>query len=87
VLDSACGYAAYSLMPADAGVLTVEFKVNLLSPARGDRFLARGKVTRSGKTISVATGDLYASGKNGEKHVATMTATIMTITNSEGVRG
>lgn len=51
VMDSACGYAAYSLMPADAGVLTIEFKINLLSPARGERFVARGRVTKPGRSI------------------------------------
>ena len=87
VLDSACGYAAYSLMPADAGILTVEFKVNLLSPARGDRFVARGTVIRSGRTVSVAAGDLFAEDPNGDRHVATMVATLMTITDRQGVRG
>ena len=53
IVDSACGYAALSLMPARASVLTVEFKVNLLAPAKGERFVARGKVVKPGRTITV----------------------------------
>ena len=58
--DSACGYAAASLMPGDRDVLTVEFKVNLLSPARGDRFRATGEVIRSGRTITVCSAEVVA---------------------------
>ena len=53
-LDSACGYAAFSLMPEGAGVLTVEFKTNLLAPARGEELIARGRVVRAGRTISAS---------------------------------
>ncbi len=52
-LDSACGYAAFTLMPADAAVLTIEFKINLLAPARGPHFRFEGRVTKAGRTISV----------------------------------
>ncbi len=55
-LDSACGYAAFTLMPADAAVLTVEFKINLLAPAKGPRFRFEGTVTKAGRTISVVDG-------------------------------
>jgi len=79
VVDSACGYAAYSLMPPDASVLTVEFKVNFLAPAAGERFRARGAVMKAGKTITVCNGEVYAVGAAGEKLVATMTATMMTL--------
>src|SRR5690606_34173193 len=73
-LDSACGYAAYSLMPADAAVLTIEFKVNLLSPGRGERFLFRGQVTKPGRTIIVADGQAYAYDGDAEaRMIATMT--------------
>jgi uncharacterized protein (TIGR00369 family) len=58
ILDSACGYAAYSLMPADVGVLTVEYKINLMRPAIGNRLVARGRVVRAGKTLTVCTGDV-----------------------------
>ncbi len=77
VLDSACGYAAFTLMPADSGIVSVEFKVNLLSPAAGNRLVARAKVIRSGRTLSVCQADGFMLHNNGEKHVATMTGTMM----------
>ena len=87
-LDSACGYAAYSLMPADAAVLTIEFKVNLLAPGKGERFLFRGSVTKPGRTIIVADGQAYAFGDGGEaKLIATMTGTMMTVTGRQGIAG
>jgi uncharacterized protein (TIGR00369 family) len=87
-LDSACGYAAYSMMPADAAVLTIEFKVNLLAPGRGERFLFRGSVTKPGRTIIVADGQAYAIAADGEaKLIATMTGTMMTVTGREGILG
>jgi uncharacterized protein (TIGR00369 family) len=81
VLDSACGYAAFSLMPEDASVLTIEFKINLLSPAIGDRFRGYGKVKKAGRTISVAEAELYAFSDQGKKLVATMVGTLMAINN------
>lgn len=87
-LDSACGYAAFSLMPENAGVLTIEFKVNLLAPGRGERFLFRGSVTKPGRTIIVADGQAYAIAADGEaKLIATMTGTMMTVTGREGIEG
>lgn len=77
ICDSACGYAAFTLMPAHAAVLTVEFKVNLLSPAKGDVIIARGRVTRPGKTITVCTGDVFARSGDSEKVIATMLATMI----------
>src|SRR5215475_11078606 len=59
-LDSACGYAAFSLMPADAAVLTVEFKTNRLAPARGERFLFRARVVKPGRTITVCEAQALA---------------------------
>ena len=82
VLDSACGYAAFSLMPEDASVLTIEFKINLLSPAKGDRFRGYGKVKKAGRTISVAEAELYAFSDQGKKLVATMVGTLMAINNA-----
>jgi uncharacterized protein (TIGR00369 family) len=76
-LDSACGYAALTLMPEETAVLTVEFKVNLLAPAAGERFLARGRVVRAGRTLTVCRGDAVAFDGDEERHVATMTATMM----------
>jgi uncharacterized protein (TIGR00369 family) len=86
-LDSACGYAAFSLMPENAGVLTIEFKVNLLAPGKGER-LFRGNVTKPGRTIIVADGQAYAFGADGEaKLIATMTGTMMTVTGRQGIEG
>lgn len=79
IVDSACGYAALSLMPADAAVLTVEFKVNLLAPAQGERFLARGRIVKPGRTVTVAAGEVLALTGSEERLVATMTATIMCV--------
>src|ERR1700751_3047728 len=79
VLDSACGYAAFSLMPADAAVLTVEFKTNLLAPARGDRFLFKGEVVKPGRTITVSAASAFAIEDGEEKLIATMTGTLMAL--------
>lgn len=86
-LDSACGYAAATLMPADSGVLTIEFKSNLLAPAAGERFRIVGRVRKHGRTITVAEGDAFAIDQAGrEKPIATMTATVMTIVGRAGVK-
>ena len=85
ILDSACGYAAFSLMPNDAAVLTVEFKVNLLAPAKGARFRAVGRVKKPGRTIIVTEGELFAETDGTEKLVATMSGTIMTVYNRKGI--
>ena len=86
-LDSACGYAAFSLMPEGVGVLTLEFKTNLLAPARGQELIARSQVVRAGRTITVcqAEGFMLADGK--ETVVATMLATIMTVRDRPDVTG
>ena len=87
-LDSACGYAAFSLMPESSSVLTIEFKVNLLAPGRGERFLFRGSVTKPGRTIIVADGQAYAFAADGEaKLIATMTGTMMTVVGRDGIEG
>lgn len=86
-LDSACGYAAFTLMPADAAVLTVEFKVNLLAPARGPRLRCEAAVTKAGRTISVVDGRAVQLGDDGQESlVATMTATVMTVLGRAGLR-
>jgi len=77
IMDSACGYAAFSLMPADARVLTVEFKINLLAPAAGSRFRAVGKVRKSGRSVFVAESELFAEGESGARLVAIMSGTLM----------
>ena len=77
--DSACGYAAMTLTPTGAEVLTIEYKVNFLSPARGHRLLARGRVVRPGRTVTVCAGEVFVLGGADEKLVATMLVTIMTV--------
>lgn len=79
IADSACGYAALSLLPPEAAVLTVEYKVNLLAPARGARLLARGRVLRPGRTLTVCRADVAALDDGAERLVATMLATIMAV--------
>jgi len=79
IADSACGYAALSLMPPGAAVLSIEFKINMLAPAAGDRVLARGRVIRAGKTITVCWGEVIAHDGDRERTVATMVATMMTV--------
>lgn len=85
-LDSACGYAASSLMPADAGVLTIEYKINLLAPAQGERFRMEGVVLKPGRTITVSEGRAYAIHEGREKLVATMVATLMAISGRDGIK-
>lgn len=77
IADTACGYAAYTLMPSDSSVLTVEFKINLLAPARGEELIARARVTRSGRTLQICSADVYTRNGEVETHCATMLATVM----------
>jgi uncharacterized protein (TIGR00369 family) len=79
IADSACGYAAMSLAPPGGEVLSVEFKINLLSPAVGESFVARANVKRSGRSITVCAGDVFALRDGQEKLVATMLATMMNV--------
>jgi uncharacterized protein (TIGR00369 family) len=79
VVDSACGYAALTLMPPGAAVLSIEFKVNLLAPGEGEAVLARGRVVKAGRTITVCAGEVVALRGGAEKLVATMSATMMTV--------
>jgi uncharacterized protein (TIGR00369 family) len=79
VADSACGYAANTLMPATARVLSIEFKLNLLAPAVGERLEARGRVIRAGRTVTVCQADVLAITGKSEKLIATMTGTMMSI--------
>jgi uncharacterized protein (TIGR00369 family) len=85
IADSACGYAAFTLMPPGAAVLTVEFKVNLIAPAAGETFVARGRVLKAGRTLTICSGDVFALDGDGEKHVLTMLATVMTVQNRSGL--
>jgi uncharacterized protein (TIGR00369 family) len=87
VLDSSCGYAAFSLMPPGAGVLSIEFKVNLMAPAEGELLVARGRVLRSGRTISVCQADGFMRTGDRETPIVTMLATMMTVTGRTDVVG
>ena len=86
-LDSACGYAAFSLMPEDAAVLTIEFKINLLAPAKGERFRMEGRVLKPGRTITVCEGRAYALQDQKETLIATMNCTLMTVMGRTDIRG
>lgn len=83
-LDNACGIAAFTLMPPDTGILTVEFKTNLLAPAKGDRFAFRGVVLKPGRTLTVSEGRAYAEKDGVETLIATMTGTLMALPYRRG---
>jgi uncharacterized protein (TIGR00369 family) len=85
VADSACGYTALTLMPPGAAVLTVEFKVNLLASAQGEAVVARARVRKAGRTVTVCQGDVFALRGGEEKLVAVMTATMMTVRDRPGL--
>jgi uncharacterized protein (TIGR00369 family) len=94
IADSAAGYAALSLMPPGAGVLTTEFKINLLAPAAGERILARGRVIKAGRTgrvikagrtLTLAQTEVFSQTAGEEKLVALLTATLMTVEGQEGI--
>jgi uncharacterized protein (TIGR00369 family) len=88
IADSACGYACLTRMPRGSAVLSVEFKINLLSPAVGDRFVARGRVVRVGRTVGVATAEVVAqTSEKPETVVAQMQATMMRLEPREGASG
>lgn len=86
-LDSACGYAGFSLMPEDAGVLTIEFKINLLAPAQGQSFRCEGRVLKPGRTIVLAEGRAFAIDGGQEKLCATMHCTLMAVQGRQGIAG
>ena len=86
-LDSACGYAGFSLMPPEAAVLTAEFKIKLLNPADGERFRFVAEVVKPGRTLTVCEARAYAMKGEDEKLVATMTATLMAMVGRTGVAG
>lgn len=86
MVDSACGFAAFTLMPAGAAVLTIEFKVNLLSPAKGDVLIATGRILRAGRNVTVCQGEAWMRTGDERKQVAQMLATLMTVRDS-GMEG
>lgn len=86
-LDSACGYAGFSLMPDDAAVLTIEFKINLLAPAKGESFRFEGRVLKPGRTITVCEGRAFALSTGSEKLIATMGCTLMCVQGRDDISG
>ena len=84
IVDSACGYAALTQAPPEAEVVTAEFKINLVRPAIGERFLAIGKVQHSGKLLTVCSGEVRAVSGNVSKVVAIMQATIVKVEGATG---
>lgn len=86
-LDSACGYAGFTLMAEDAAVLTIEFKINLLAPAKGERFRMEGRVIKPGRTITVCEGRAFAIDGSQQKLVATMGCTLMAVTGRDAIQG
>ncbi len=88
IADSACGYACLTRMPEGSAVLSIEFKINLLAPAVGERFVARGRVVRVGRTIGVATAEVTAhSAAKPDACVALMQATMMRVEPKNGTGG
>lgn len=85
IADSAAGYAALSLMRPGVGVLTAEFKINLLAPAAGDELIARGRVVRAGRTLTLALAEVHARKGGQEKLCAMLTATLMSVEGRDGV--
>ena len=77
IADSACGYAALTMMAPEVDVLSVEFKVNLLAPAAGERFVAVGRVIRSGRTLTVCSGEVHATQGTSRKHICLIQATMI----------
>lgn len=87
IADSASGYAAYTLMPEESSVLTVEFKINLLAPAEGEELIARARVVRSGRTLKICEADVFAMKQGTETHCARMLSTIMCLPSQPGREG
>jgi uncharacterized protein (TIGR00369 family) len=85
IADTAAGYAALTLMAPRVGALTTEFKINLLAPATGDRVLARGRVVKAGRILTVAQTEVVAEAAGEEKLVALLTATLMAIEDRDGI--
>jgi uncharacterized protein (TIGR00369 family) len=86
IADSACGYAALSVMPDDAAVLTTEFKIHLLSPAKGERVRAVGRVVRAGRKLVVTMGEVFADEGGASKQVALITASMMVMETATGLK-
>jgi len=85
IADSAAGYAALTMMPPGRGVLTTEFKINLLAPATGDRIVARARVIKAGRTLTLAQTDVLAEIGGDEKLIAFLTATLMSVEGRDDI--
>jgi uncharacterized protein (TIGR00369 family) len=86
IVDTACGFAALTRMPADAAVLTTEFKINFMSPAKGERLSAVGRVVKAGRTLMVCLGEVFAEENGKSKQIALMTTTMMVVGTQTGLR-
>ncbi len=84
IADSAGGYAAFTLFPDDAGVLTVEYKLNLIAPAEGERFVAEAQVAKPGRTLAITRGEVYAEGALGRTLCAIMQQTLIVMAGKPG---
>jgi uncharacterized protein (TIGR00369 family) len=87
IVDTACGFAALTLAPRDASVLTIEYKVNFMSPGSGERITAQARVLKRGRAVTVCAGDVYARQAGRERHIATMIATIANVTERPNLVG
>jgi uncharacterized protein (TIGR00369 family) len=85
IADSAAGYASLSLVPSGTSILTAEFKINLVAPAVGERIIARGRVIKPGRTLTLAQTDVFAESQGKEKLIAVLTATMMSIEGRDGI--
>jgi acyl-coenzyme A thioesterase PaaI-like protein len=84
-MDTACGFAAFSVMPPDAAVLTASYTINLMAPAAGERFTITGEVVRAGRTLVVCRGEAFAGG--GQQPFAVMQATMTAVYGKSGISG
>jgi uncharacterized protein (TIGR00369 family) len=82
IADNACGYAAFSLMPANTSPLTVEYKINLLAPGRGSVYVAEGVVLKPGRTLTVTRAEVYAETASGRVHIASMQQTVLMLADT-----
>ena len=85
IADTAAGYAAMSLVREGVGILTTEFKINLVAPAAGDRIIARARVVKPGRTLTLVQANIFAESKGNEKLIAFLTATMMAIEGRDGI--
>ncbi|MDD2921051.1 MAG: PaaI family thioesterase [Anaerolineales bacterium] len=79
LIDNACGYAAYTVIPPQGSILTIEFKVNFIAPAKGEKFIAVGRAIKSGRTLTICSGEAFAIERGESKLVALMQATMMNL--------